>query len=150
MSLWGAAQTFWHSSAHVLGEALELEFGVDLTIGPALEEGFYYDCSMGDRVLTEADRPLLAKRMELAVKEKQEFKRAVVSRPEALAMFQENKFKVELIESLPETAVLSLYRCGPMVDLCRGPHVPNTSYLKALAITKCGAACAENIGTILC
>lgn len=57
-------QTFWHSSAHVLGEALESCFGAKLTIGPALEEGFYYDCYLGDRTLTEADRPILERRIE--------------------------------------------------------------------------------------
>lgn len=57
-------QTFWHSSSHALGEALEAEFGADLTIGPALEEGFYYDCYLGDRVLTDADKPRLQKRIE--------------------------------------------------------------------------------------
>lgn len=87
-------QTFWHSSAHVLGEALELEYGVDLTIGPALEEGFYYDCYMGDKVLTDADKANIEKRIETAVKENQRFERVVVSREEALSMFQENKFKV--------------------------------------------------------
>ncbi len=60
----GAAQTFWHSSAHVLGEALEACFGVRLTIGPAVEEGFYYDCYMGDRTLTDAEKPLLEKKIE--------------------------------------------------------------------------------------
>lgn len=57
-------QTFWHSSAHVLGQALELEFGVDLTIGPALEEGFYYDCFMGDRTLSDAEKERIVKRMQ--------------------------------------------------------------------------------------
>ncbi|GFH25676.1 AA_TRNA_LIGASE_II domain-containing protein, partial [Haematococcus lacustris] len=133
-------EAFWHSSAHLLGQALELEFGVDLTIGPALEEGFYYDCYMGDRrqgelvcwvqALTEGDRPRIEKRMEAAAKEGQRFERVVVSRDEALAMFQENKFKVEIISSLPADAVISLYRVGPMVDLCTGPHLPNTTYLK--------------------
>ncbi|KIZ00239.1 threonyl-tRNA synthetase [Monoraphidium neglectum] len=88
-------ETFWHSSAHVLGEALEMEFGVDLTIGPALEEGFYYDCYMGDKTLAEAERPSIEKRMEAAVKEGQRFQRVVVSRAEALSMFTENKFKAD-------------------------------------------------------
>lgn len=59
-----AVQTFWHSSAHVLGEALEACFGVRLTIGPAIEEGFYYDCYMGDRTLTDAEKPMLEKKLE--------------------------------------------------------------------------------------
>lgn len=57
-------QTFWHSSSHALGEALEAEFGADLTIGPALEEGFYYDCYLGDRVLSEADKPRIQKHID--------------------------------------------------------------------------------------
>ncbi len=67
-------------------------------------------------------------------KEKQPFQRVVVSREEALAMFQENKFKVEIISGLPKEATISLYRCGPMVDLCHGPHLPNTGYLKSSAV----------------
>jgi len=133
-------ETYWHSSAHVLGQALELEYGVDLTIGPAIEEGFYYDCFMGDKTLGESDKDKIKKRMELAVKEKQKFERVVVSRDEALSMFLENKFKVELITNLPEDAVISLYRNGPMVDLCHGPHVPNTGYLKAVAVNQSSRA----------
>ncbi|GLC55278.1 hypothetical protein PLESTB_000967300 [Pleodorina starrii] len=126
---------FWHSSAHVLGQVLELEFGVDLTIGPALDEGFYYDCYMGDRTLGEADKGRIEKRYETAVKESQKFQRVVVSRDEALSMFQENKFKIEIIQGLPSDATITIYRVGPMVDLCSGPHLPSTSYLKASAVT---------------
>lgn len=68
------------------------------------------------------------------VKEQQPFERVVVSREEALAMFQENKFKAEIIGGLPEQATISLYRCGPMVDLCHGPHLPNTGLLRAAAV----------------
>eukprot|EP00882_Tetradesmus_deserticola_P007840 GHRQ01008252.1.p1 GENE.GHRQ01008252.1~~GHRQ01008252.1.p1 ORF type:complete len:406 (+),score=191.43 GHRQ01008252.1:88-1305(+) len=133
-------ETFWHSSAHVLGQVLELEFGVDLTIGPALEEGFYYDCFMGDKVLGDAERPVIEKRIESIVKEGQRFERVVVSRAEALAMFQENKFKIEIINGLPEDATISLYRVGPMVDLCHGPHLPSTAFLKAAAVTNVSRA----------
>ncbi|KAG2502057.1 hypothetical protein HYH03_000551 [Edaphochlamys debaryana] len=131
---------FWHSSAHVLGQTLELEFGVDLTIGPALEEGFYYDCFMGDRNLTDADKARIEKRMEGAVKESQKFQRVVVSREEALSMFEENKFKIEIIQGLPADATITIYRVGPMVDLCSGPHLPSTSYLKAAAVTSMSRA----------
>jgi len=128
--------TYWHSSSHVLGEALELEYGADLTIGPALEEGFYYDCFLGERNLGDADKPALKKRMETAIKEKQNFQRIEVSRDEALGMFLENKFKVELIENLPAEARITCYRCGPMVDLCSGPHLPNTGYMKAVEVNQ--------------
>ncbi|WIA11803.1 hypothetical protein OEZ86_002795 [Tetradesmus obliquus] len=133
-------ETFWHSSAHVLGQALELEFGVDLTIGPALEEGFYYDCHMGDKVLGDPERSVIEKRIESIVKEGQRFDRVVVSRDEALAMFTENKFKIEIINGLPADATISLYRVGPMVDLCTGPHLPSTSFLKAAAVTNVSRA----------
>ncbi|GMH39789.1 hypothetical protein BSKO_07687 [Bryopsis sp. KO-2023] len=133
--------TFWHSSAHVLGQALELEYGVDLTIGPCIEEGFYYDCYMGeDTTLRDNDMPKIEKRMSQAVKEGQPFQRVVVTRDEALSMFQENKFKVEIISGLPADATISLYRCGPMVDLCHGPHVPNTGLLKAVAVNSVSRA----------
>ena len=134
------AQTFCHSSAHVLGEVLELNFGCDLTIGPSLEEGFYYDCYLGDRSLTEDDCRQVEKAMEKAVKEKQAFERVEVTREEALAMFEENKFKVEIIAALPSGARITLYRVGPMVDLCRGPHVPHTGILKAVAVTSASRA----------
>mmetsp|Transcript_6588 Transcript_6588/g.15852 ORF Transcript_6588/g.15852 Transcript_6588/m.15852 type:complete len:714 (-) Transcript_6588:254-2395(-) len=133
-------ETFWHSSAHVLGEALELEFGVDLTIGPPIEEGFYYDCSMGDATLSDADLGRVEKRIQDAIKEKQSFQRIVVTRDEALAMFQENKFKIEIIQGLPPDATISVYRVGPMVDLCSGPHIPDTSILRAVALTSCSRA----------
>jgi threonyl-tRNA synthetase len=124
----------------VLGQALELEYGVDLTIGPAIDEGFYYDAFIGDQAMTAADHTIIQKRMETAVKEKQEFQRVEVSRDEALDMFQENKFKVEIISGLPADATITLYRNGPMVDLCTGPHVPNTGYLKVAAVTQASRA----------
>ncbi len=74
------------------------------------------------------------------IKEKQNFQRVVVTRNEALEMFQENKFKLEIIGALPETATITLYRCGPMVDLCTGPHLPNTGYLKAHSVQNMSAA----------
>ena len=133
--------TFWHSSAHVLGQALELEFGADLTIGPSLEEGFYYDCYLGDeRSLSDHEKDQLLKRMQNAVKERQPFERIVITKDEALSMFSENKFKVEMIEAFPSNEVISCYRCGPMVDLCHGPHVPNTGLLKAVGINNMSRA----------
>jgi len=87
-------EAFWHSSSHVLGQALELQYGVDLTVGPPIEEGFYYDCYMGDRTLHPEDLEVLEGKIDEAVKSKYPFQRIVVSRQEALGMFQENKFKV--------------------------------------------------------
>lgn len=94
----------------------------------------------GNRSLSDADFPLLDEAVRKIAGEKQKFERAVVSREEALGMFAENKFKVELIEGLPADAEITLYRCGPMVDLCTGPHLPNTGYLKAAKVTS--ASCA--------
>lgn len=133
-------ETFWHSSAHLLGQALELEFGADLTIGPALEEGFYYDCYLGERSLGEEEKERLKKRMVASVKDRQPFERVVITKNEALEMFSENKFKVEMIEAFPADEVISCYRCGPMVDLCHGPHVPNTGVLKAVGINNMSRA----------
>jgi threonyl-tRNA synthetase len=75
-----------------------------------------------------------------AVKEKQVFQRVEVSREEALSMFEENKFKVEIISDLPADAIISCYKCGPMVDLCHGPHVPNTGLLKAVGVSSMSRA----------
>eukprot|EP00879_Flechtneria_rotunda_P033620 GHRR01037254.1.p1 GENE.GHRR01037254.1~~GHRR01037254.1.p1 ORF type:complete len:384 (+),score=98.90 GHRR01037254.1:378-1529(+) len=118
----------------MLGQALELEYGVDLTIGPALEEGFYYDCYMGDKALSDGERSNIEKRIEAIAKDGQRFERVVVSRDEALAMFEENKFKIEIINGLPEDATITIYRVGPMVDLCSGPHLPNSSFVKAVSV----------------
>eukprot|EP00740_Mantoniella_antarctica_P009276 CAMPEP_0181367474 /NCGR_PEP_ID=MMETSP1106-20121128/11429_1 /TAXON_ID=81844 /ORGANISM="Mantoniella antarctica, Strain SL-175" /LENGTH=731 /DNA_ID=CAMNT_0023483237 /DNA_START=149 /DNA_END=2344 /DNA_ORIENTATION=+ len=131
---------YWHSSAHVLGEALELEYGADLTIGPSIEEGFYYDCYLGERTLSDYERAGILKRCEAIIKDKQPFQRVEVSRAEALEMFAENKFKVELITNLPDGVSISCYRCGPMVDLCRGPHLPDTAWIKAVTINQCSRA----------
>jgi len=133
-------ETYWHSSAHILGEALEKEYGVDLTIGPPLEEGFYYDCYMGERTLVEEDKSAISQAMNKFIKEKQNFERVVVTREEALGMFEENKFKVELISSFPEEATITCYKVGPMVDLCSGPHIPSTSMIKAVEVTNMSRA----------
>ena len=106
----------------MLGQALELEYGADLTIGPALEEGFYYDCYLGERNLHDDDKQRLVKRMQSSVKERQDFERVVITKEEAKNMFSENKFKLEMIEAFPDSEVISCYRCGPMVDMCTGPH----------------------------
>jgi threonyl-tRNA synthetase len=124
----------------LLGQALELEFGADLTIGPALEEGFYYDCFLGNRSLNEGDKETLVKRMQASIKEKHRFERIQITKQEALGMFSENKFKIEMIEAFPETEIITCYRCGPMVDLCTGPHVPDTGLLKAVGVNNMSRA----------
>jgi len=129
--------TFWHSSAHILGQALENEFGVHLTIGPPLDNGFYYDSYMGSRPMTEKDYKPLEDQVVKISKEDQPFERLVLTKDEALELFQENPFKVQLITNkVPEGSKTSAYRCGKLIDLCRGPHVPSTGKIKAFKVEK--------------
>ncbi|XP_020270441.1 threonine--tRNA ligase, mitochondrial 1 [Asparagus officinalis] len=134
--------TFWHSSAHILGEALEREYGCKLCIGPCTTrgEGFYYDAYYEDLTLNEEHFSQIKSQANKAVAEKQPFERIEVSRAQALEIFAENKFKVEIINELPEDKTITVYRCGPLVDLCRGPHIPNTSFVKAFACLKASSS----------
>ncbi|XP_074568032.1 threonine--tRNA ligase, mitochondrial 1 [Curcuma longa] len=134
--------TFWHSSAHILGQSLEMEYGCKLCIGPCTTrgEGFYYDAFYHDLTLNEENFNQIQSRASKAVGEKQPFERIEVTRDQALEIFAENKFKVEIINELPEDKTITVYRCGPLVDLCRGPHIPNTSFVKAFACLKASAS----------
>uniref|UniRef100_A0A287FRW6 threonine--tRNA ligase n=1 Tax=Hordeum vulgare subsp. vulgare TaxID=112509 RepID=A0A287FRW6_HORVV len=133
--------TLWHSSAHILGEALERVYGCKLCIGPCTtrREGFYYDAYYENATLNGSHFGLIEDRARRAVVE-QPFERIQVSRDEALEFFAENKFKVEIINELPEDKPITLYRCGPLVDLCHGPHIPNTSFVKAFACLKASSS----------
>ena len=114
------SHTFWHSSAHLLGQAVEKEYkDVNLCIGPALDDGgFYYDVEMGEQKVTPVDFKQLEKTVERIVKEKQPFQRLVLSKDDALDMFQHNRFKQEIIRSkVPDGAKCTAYRCGPLIDL---------------------------------
>ncbi|CAG8544352.1 14485_t:CDS:10 [Gigaspora margarita] len=116
-------KVFWHSSAHVLGEACERHYGCHLCIGPPLDDGFYYEMAL----------KTIAKG---AIKEKQPFERLVVSKENLLEMF-----KVYLINSkIADGSSTTVYRCGPLIDLCMGPHVPHTGKIKAFEITKNSAS----------
>jgi len=132
----GAKTVFWHSSAHILGSALEREFGARLTIGPPLDNGFYYDCYMGERTVTDKDfKPLESAIKRITDKEKQPFERLECTKEELLEMFAYNPFKVDLITNkIPDGQRSTVYRNGDFVDLCRGPHVPNTKFVKATKI----------------
>lgn len=134
--------TFWHSSAHILGQSLELEYGCKLCIGPCTTrgEGFYYDAYYGDLTLNEEHFSHVQSQAAKAASEKQPFERIEVSRDQALEMFAENQFKIEIINELPEDKTITVYRCGPLVDLCRGPHIPNTSFVKAFACLKASSS----------
>ncbi|KAJ0966417.1 hypothetical protein J5N97_027555 [Dioscorea zingiberensis] len=103
-------------------------------------EGFYYDAFYSDLALNEEHFEQIQSQAAKAVTEKQPFERIEVSRDQALEMFSENKFKVEIINELPEDKTITVYRCGPLVDLCRGPHIPNTSFVKAFACLKASSS----------
>ncbi|XP_065860987.1 threonine--tRNA ligase, mitochondrial 1 [Euphorbia lathyris] len=134
--------TFWHSSAHILGQSLEMEYGCKLCIGPCTTrgEGFYYDAFYGELGLNDDHFKKIEAGALKAVSEKQPFERIEVSRDQALEIFSENDFKVEIIKDLPADKTITVYRCGPLVDLCRGPHIPNTSFVKAFACLKASSA----------
>lgn len=134
---------YWHSSAHLMAEALqELYPGIKFGIGPAIENGFYYDVDPGEGVIIkESDFPVIEKKMlELAAK-KEDIKRRNISKTEALEMFskRDEEYKVELINELQD-GTITIYTQGNFTDLCRGPHLPNTSYIKAVKILNVAGA----------
>jgi len=135
---------FWHSSAHLLGQALELLLGAKLCIGPPLDDqgGFYYDCALDDgRAIVPDDCTAIKAMVQKIVKEKQPFVRVELTKQEALDMFAENKYKQEIInKKVPDGERCTAYRCGPLVDLCRGPHVPTTGKIKAFEVVKNSSA----------
>jgi len=128
--------TFWHSSAHILGNALEHEFGCHLTIGPPLERGFYYDGFYGEkRMMSQEDFAKVEVRAKEVTKSAVPFERLEVTKEEALELFQHNPFKLQLISNkVPEGSRTSVYRCGSLIDLCRGPHLPHTGLVQAFSV----------------
>ena len=133
---------FWHSSAHLMAEALEALYpGVKLGIGPSIENGFYYDVDFGTQTITEADLPAIENKMLEFVREKQEIVRKEVSKAEALKTYTEkgDPYKVELITDLQD-GTITFYTQGTFTDLCRGPHLPDTSYIKAVKLTSIAGA----------
>ncbi|KAI0767281.1 hypothetical protein C8Q74DRAFT_1318022 [Fomes fomentarius] len=134
-------RVFWHSSAHVLGEAAERHYGCHLCIGPPTDEGFFYEMAIADRPVVNSDYPVLEKVADSAIKEKQKFERLVVPKETLLEMFGYNKYKKYIIETkIPDGTSTTVYRCGPMVDLCVGPHIPHTGKIKAFMVTKNSAS----------
>ena len=134
--------TFWHSSAHLMAEAIEALYkGVKFGIGPAVDAGFYYDIDTGDLTLTEADLVAIEKKMLELAREKQTFERVDVSKAEAMKYFTEkgDEYKEELISEL-EDGTITYYKCGNFTDLCRGPHIPNTGFIKAVKLTSLAGA----------
>ena len=137
-------RVFWHSSAHVLGEACEKHYGCHLCIGPPTEEGFFYEMAMGDsgeRMISPSDFAALETLVKNVTKEKQRFERLVVSKEQLLEMFHYNKYKKHIIQSkIPDGTSTTVYRCGPMIDLCVGPHIPHTGRIKAMTVLKNSAS----------
>ena len=134
---------FWHSSAHLMAEALEFYYpGVKFGIGPSIENGFYYDVDLGDdKVLSENDLPKIEKKILELAREKEVYTRKEISKKEALDFFtkKDDEYKIELINDL-EDGPISLYSNGNFVDLCRGPHLPNTGFIKAVKLMNIAGA----------
>ncbi|MEX0646541.1 MAG: threonine--tRNA ligase [Balneolaceae bacterium] len=134
--------TFWHSSAHLLAEAVqELYPDAKFGIGPPVENGFYYDIDFGDTPFGQDQLPELEQKMIELARNKSEFKKRAVSQKEALEFYQEkeNEYKVELIKELDE-GTITFYEQGSFTDLCKGPHIPNTSLIKAVKLTSLAGA----------
>lgn len=132
----------WHSSAHLMAAAIEILYpGAKFGIGPDIENGFYYDIDVGDRIISDADFPKIEMKMRELIKEKHEFIRYDVSKSEAQKYFEKkgDEYKLELINELKEGEIV-FYRTGEFVDLCRGPHLPDTSSIKALKILSVAGA----------
>ena len=138
-----AKKTFWHTSAHILGEALmELYPGVQFGIGPAIENGFYYDVDLGDGVeLKDTDLQKIEDKMKELASKKEQLVRADISKAEALKMFGDRgeTYKVELISELQD-GTITTYTNGNFVDLCRGPHLASTEPVKAIKLTSIAGA----------
>ena len=133
---------FWHSSAHLLAEALQDLFpGVKFGIGPAIENGFYYDIDPGEHTITAADFPCIEKRMLELAQQKNPIVRADISKADALKLFGERgeEYKCELISEL-EDGHITTYTQGSFTDLCRGPHIANTAPIKAVKVTSLAGA----------
>ena len=132
---------FWHTSSHLLAEALEALYpGIKFGIGPAIENGFYYDVD-SPTPITEADLPRIEQKMQELARNKEPLVRREVPKAEALKTFTEkgDQYKVELITDL-EDGTISFYTNGAFTDLCRGPHIPNTGYIKAIKLTSVAGA----------
>ncbi|WP_156308699.1 threonine--tRNA ligase [Sphingobacterium endophyticum] len=134
--------TFWHSSAHLLAEALEALYpGVKFGIGPSIETGFYYDVDFGDREFSSDDFKQIEDKMLELAKQKEVFERKAVSKADALAYFEDkgDEYKLDLIKDL-EDGKITFYSQGNFTDLCRGPHIPNTGFIKAIKLTNVAGA----------
>lgn len=135
-------ETFWHSSSHLMAEALqELYPGVKFGIGPAIENGFYYDVDFGETTITEADLKKIEEKMIALARSKESFVRRDVPKADAMERFSSlgEQYKCELIQGLAD-GTISFYTNGSFTDLCRGPHLPDTSMIKAVKLTSIAGA----------
>ncbi|MFM2362965.1 MAG: threonine--tRNA ligase [Bacteroidota bacterium] len=134
--------TFWHSSAHLMAEAVEALFpGVKFWVGPALEKGFYYDMDLGDRKLTEEDLTTLEKKMQELAKQNSQFIRKEIAKNDAITYFTDknDEYKLDLLQNLKDGEI-TFYSQGGFTDLCRGPHIPHTGFIKAIKLTNIAGA----------
>ncbi|XP_058492874.1 threonine--tRNA ligase 1, cytoplasmic [Solea solea] len=131
-----AQAVYWHSSAHILGEAMERVYGGCLCYGPPIESGFYYDMFLENEGVSSNDFPCLETLCKKIIKEKQPFERLEIKKETLLEMFKYNTFKCRILNEKVTTPTTTVYRCGPLIDLCRGPHVRHTGKIKAMKITK--------------
>jgi threonyl-tRNA synthetase len=133
----GGKQTFWHSSAHLLAEAVEQTFpGVKFWVGPSIDKGFYYDMDLGDRKITEEDLKNLEKKMNELARQSNPYLRKEISKDEAVDYFREkgDEYKLDLLSNL-EDGSITFYTQGQFTDLCRGPHIPDTGFIKAIHLS---------------
>jgi len=134
--------TFWHSSAHLMAEALgSLYPGIKFGIGPPIDNGFYYDVDFGDRELSADELPKIEQKMKELAREKNEYQRSEISKQDAINYFKDkgDEYKLELLEDL-EDGSITFYQQGNFTDLCRGPHIPNTGFIKAIKLLNVAGA----------
>lgn len=138
----GGKSTFWHSSAHLMAEALEAIYpGVKLGIGPAIDAGFYYDIDLGDRTISEEDLKKLEEKMRELAKNNSEYQRQEIGKNKAIAYFtdKDDPYKLELLRDLQDGQI-TFYTQGNFTDLCRGPHIPHTGFIKAVKLMSIAGA----------
>lgn len=138
----GAKSTFWHSSAHLMAEAVESLFpGVKFWVGPAIDKGFYYDMDLGDRQLKEDDLKKLEDKMKELAKQNNAYVRKAIPKNEAVQYFSEkgDEYKLDLLQNLNDGEI-TFYTQGSFTDLCRGPHIPSTGSIKAIKLTNVAGA----------
>jgi threonyl-tRNA synthetase len=134
--------TFWHSSAHLMAEAVESLYpGVKFWVGPPVENGFYYDMDLGDKKMNEEDLAKLEKKMQELSKENNSYQRKEISKADAVKYFSDkgDEYKLDLLQGLNDGEI-TFYTQGKFTDLCRGPHIPNTGFIKAIKLTNIAGA----------